>query len=327
MNILVTGGAGYIGSTAAHILIEEGHHVIIFDNLSRGNVRLIHPGSDFVKGDLLSPSDLEFVFGKNSIDAVMHFAAFAEVGESVSDPQKYYMNNVIGSINLFQAMLQNNVSKIIFSSTCATFGEPKKIPIDEEHQQCPSNPYGASKLMIERILDDYDRAFGLKFVCLRYFNAAGSYVRGNIGEMHCPESHLIPNVFKAVLDEKECLRINGSDYPTKDGTCVRDYVHVEDLIRAHTMSLDFLCREHRSEKFNIGSGEGFSVKQIIENVETIIKKPVPFEFGPRRPGDPSTLIASSEKIRTVLGWESTKNLETIVRDAWAWELEMSKLRS
>jgi UDP-glucose 4-epimerase len=319
MKILVTGGAGYIGSTAVYKLIENGHQVVIFDNLSRGNKRLIHKDAIFYQGDLLNQTDLEEVFSNENIEAVMHFAAFAEVGESMENPQLYFTNNTQGSLNLFRSMISHNVLKLIFSSTCATFGEPQTIPINEEHQQKPTNPYGMSKLIIEQVLQEYDRAHGLKSVCLRYFNAAGSYVNGNIGEMHDPESHLIPLVLKTARGIRESISVLGIDYPTTDGTCVRDYIHVEDLIEAHLLSLEFLNKNNKSERFNLGTEKGYSVLEIID----IAKKITGIDFkiinAPRRPGDPSRLIASSAKIKSLLGWQAKKSLEQIIKDAWAWE--------
>lgn len=324
MKILVTGGAGYIGSTAVHMLIEKGHDVLIFDNLSNGNERLIHPDATFIKGDLLNPTDLQNTFKDKGIDAVMHFAAFAEVGESVIHPQKYYFNNVVGSLNLFEAMINNNVLKLIFSSTCATFGQPEKLPITEMTPQLPTNPYGASKLMIERILDDYDKAYNFKSICLRYFNAAGSLTRAKIGEMHNPESHLIPNILKAAIGTKEYIQINGKDYATKDGTCVRDYVHVEDLIEAHILALNYLQNKNKSEKFNLGSEKGFSILEVINTAKEISRSDFSVKEGPRRPGDPAILIAGSDKIRKKLGWQAKKSLDDIINDAWTWEQEVNK---
>jgi UDP-glucose 4-epimerase len=323
MKILVTGGAGYIGSIAVKNLLAQNHEVVIFDNLSTGFERLINKKAKFVKGDLLHPEDLEVVFKNNTIDAVMHFAAFSLVGESVENPQKYFTNNVSGSHNLFEAMLASDVKKIIFSSTAAIFGEPTKIPIEENDPKNPTNPYGETKLEIENMLDAYSLSHGLKSVCLRYFNAAGADPEGNFGEMHNPETHLIPLALKAAKGSRESIKINGTDYPTPDGTCIRDYIHVEDLIDAHLLSLDYLEKENNSERFNLGSENGYSVKEVIAKCQEITEIDFKIEETKRRAGDPTSLVASSQKIQKVLDWKAKYNLEDIIRDAWNWEQKIN----
>lgn len=319
MKILVVGGAGYIGSIAVKNLIQLNNEVIIFDNLSTGNKRLINKGAKFFRGDLLNFNEINQVFKNESIDAVMHFAAFSQVGESVNNPQKYFINNIFGSLNLFKAMMENSVKKIIFSSSAAVFGEPKTVPITEEAEKNPTSPYGITKVMIENILNAYDKAYGLKSVCLRYFNAAGADSQGEFGEMHDPETHLIPLVLKTAKGEREAIKIFGTDYETGDGTCIRDYIHVEDLTNAHLLALDFLNKENKSEKFNLGSEKGYSVREIIEKCKETIGIDFRVEEVERRPGDPAKLIASSEKIKKKLGWKPTKNLDNIIKDAWEWE--------
>ncbi|MFA5871124.1 MAG: UDP-glucose 4-epimerase GalE [Parcubacteria group bacterium] len=319
MKILVVGGAGYIGSIAVKNLLANNHEVVIFDNLSTGFERLINKNAEFIKGDLLNPRDLETVFKSNEIDVVMHFAAYSLVGESVENPQKYFTNNISGSLGLFRAMLASGVKKFIFSSTAAIFGEPEKVPIEENDPKNPTNPYGVSKLAIENILDAYDHAYGLKSICLRYFNAAGADPEGNFGEMHNPETHLIPLALKAAKGTREGIQIYGTDYPTPDGTCVRDYIHVEDLIDAHILALDYLEKENKSERFNLGSENGYSVKEVIAKCQEITGIDFKVEETDRRPGDPPVLVASSQKIRKILGWKAKYSLKDIIRDAWAWE--------
>ncbi|MCD6149713.1 UDP-glucose 4-epimerase GalE [bacterium] len=322
MKILVVGGAGYIGSIAVKNLIRQNYEVVIFDNLSTGNECLINKDAKFFRGDLLDFNEISQVFKNEKIGAVMHFAAFSQVGESVKNPQKYFINNISGSLNLFKAVLENDVKKIIFSSSASIFGEPKTVPIIEEAEKNPTSPYGTTKLMIENILSDYDKAYGLKSVCLRYFNAAGADSEGKFGEMHDPETHLIPLVLKTAKGERDAIKIFGTDYKTKDGTCIRDYIHVEDLISAHISALDFLNKENKSEKFNLGSEKGYSVREIIEKCKKITGINFKVEETERRAGDPAKLIASSEKIKKKLGWKPTKNLDNIVKDAWKWEKKM-----
>lgn len=319
MVILVTGGAGYIGSVAVKQLMKKGHRVLIFDNLSTGHKRLIHQNAVFYKGDLLKMEDIESVFDKEKVDAVMHFAAFSLVGESVLNPQKYFINNICGTLHLLKAMIAHSVLNIIFSSSAAIFGNPNEIPIVEDALQYPTNPYGQSKKMIENILQEYDRAYGVRSVCLRYFNAAGADSEVEFGEMHDPETHLIPVVLKTLKGEKMSVKIFGTNYPTPDGTCLRDYIHVEDLIDAHILSLDFLFQEKRSEEFNLGNERGYSVREIIEQCEKVTGKDIQVEEADRRPGDPAILIASSEKIKKMLKWKPKKDLVAIIQDAWRWE--------
>lgn len=316
MKILVTGGAGYIGSVVTEKILQKNHSVFIFDNLSTGNKKLINKKAVFIKGDLLNGDEIRRVFQKNDIDAVFHFAAFSQAGESVKNPQKYYINNVIGTLNLLNAMRDFNVRKIIFSGSAAIFGQPKKIPIDECAEKNPTNPYGASKLVIEDILDQYDESFGIKFVSLRYFNAAGAVEK--FGEIHDPETHLIPLILKAAK-LKKTVEIFGTDYDTLDGSCVRDYIHVDDLAEAHLLALQFLVKRKKSEKFNLGSEKGFSVIEIIDKCKKITKIDIKTKNSGRRLGDPAILVASSKKIKSILGWKRKKNIDDMIRDAWNWE--------
>ncbi|KER09478.1 MAG: UDP-galactose-4-epimerase [[Candidatus Thermochlorobacteriaceae] bacterium GBChlB] len=321
MKILVTGGAGYIGSHAVQRLLQSGHRVVIFDNLVYGH-RELAQGQELIVGELSDRDALYRLFSEQHFDAVMHFAAYAYVGESVKHPAKYYYNNVVGTLNLLDAMREHNVKKIIFSSTCATYGEPREIPIPETHPQMPINPYGQSKLMVEHILRDYDVAYGLRFVSLRYFNAAGASPEGGIGEDHNPETHLIPLVLDAALGRRKHITIYGTDYDTPDGTCIRDYIHVTDLANAHLLGLEFLHREERSEFFNLGNGNGFSVRDVIEAAKRITGKPIAVIEGDRRAGDPAKLIGSAAKAKALLGWQPRfADLDTIISTAWAWHQE------
>lgn len=318
MNILIVGGAGYIGSHANKLLHQSGLHTIVLDNLSRGHKELVRWGT-FMYGDLENKTLLQDIFRKYSVDAVMHFSAFAYVGESYNNPAIYYQNNVSNTINLLNTMLEYNVKKFIFSSSCAIFGEPQYLPIDEEHPKNPINPYGWSKLMVEKILDDYDRAYGMKYVSLRYFNAAGADPDGEIGEIHQPETHLIPLVIEAALGKKERVEVFGNDYDTKDGTCVRDYIHVSDLADAHYRALDWLIKGNKSEVFNLGNGKGFSVREIIDTVRGHSKTDFKVENISRRPGDPAILIGSSEKAKELLGWNPKfTDINDIIKTAWEW---------
>ncbi|TGK04190.1 UDP-glucose 4-epimerase GalE [Leptospira langatensis] len=312
--ILITGGAGYIGSHMNKYLHKEGVDTVVFDNLSNGHKKAVKWGT-FVQGDLLNKEDLEKVFQENEIEAVIHFAAFAYVGESVLDPQKYYINNLVGTINLLEAMLRHKVRNFIFSSTCATYGAVTQVPIVETNPQSPINPYGWSKLMIERVLEDYSKAYGLKYVALRYFNASGSDL--DIGEEHDPETHLLPIVIENALGKRDQLVVNGDDYNTKDGTAVRDYIHVMDLAQAHYLGLKYLQNGGNSDVFNLGIGTGFSVLEIIQTVEKISGKKLQYKIGPRREGDPAILIADNAKAKKILGWDPKfANIETIVSSAW-----------
>ena len=327
--ILVTGGAGYIGSHCVMALLEQGNEVVVFDNLSTGHKEtiktLIKYGKfDFVLGDLLIPGDLKFLFDNYKIDAVIHFAAFSQVGESVKNPQKYYMNNVCGTINLLSAMLKHNIKKIVFSSTAATYGEPKYIPIDENHPQEPINPYGQTKLMIEKIMDDYDKAYGLKSVRLRYFNVAGADSKNRIGEWHDPETHLIPNILKSTFGGAKTFEMYGDDYDTKDGTCVRDYINVEDLVQAHLLALDYLNNGGETNFFNLGTNDGNTVKEVFGVCEQVTNKTIPVLQKPRREGDPASLVADNTKAKTILKWQSNRTLEESVYTAYNWEINLQK---
>ena len=317
-NILVIGGAGYIGSHTVKMLATQGYNPVVFDNLSKGHKEAV---SDypFELGDLGDKTRLGEVFKKYNIDAVMHFAAFIEVGESVKEPSKYYHNNVAQVLNLLDAMVENNIKYFVFSSTAATFGEPVREKIDETHPQNPINPYGNTKLMVEKMLADFDTAYGLKATALRYFNASGADDSGLIGESHSPETHLIPLVLQAAAGKRPCIKVFGTDYPTPDGTCVRDYVHVNDLARAHILALEKMFRDNQSERFNLCSGSGFSVAELIKEAKQITGIDFKVEIAPRRAGDPAVLVADSAKAQTVLGWKPAYNLTRIIRTAWNWE--------
>lgn len=319
--VLVVGGAGYIGSHIVRQLIKAKHDVIILDDLSTGFSRLVQ-GDQFVKGKLGDSDLLNSLFKKERIDAVMHFAAFSQVGESMRHPLRYYRNNLSETVNLIDAMVDNGVNRFVFSSTAAVYGEPQEIPITETHLCLPTNPYGNTKLAVERLLSDCDTAHGLKFIALRYFNAAGADDSGEIGEMHDPETHLIPNLFRAALGQIDHIQLFGTDYPTQDGTCIRDYVHVNDLAQAHLLALDALLAGSKSNVYNLGNNNGFSVLEVIEKTQTVIGKPIPVKEAPRRQGDPAVLVASAEKIKNELGWQPTyESLETIIDTAWRWHLK------
>jgi UDP-glucose 4-epimerase len=313
MKVLVAGGAGYIGSVCAELLLNEGHAVSIFDNLTEGHRHAIDPRAQFVEGDLAHQESIQSVLAAFQPDAVMHFAANALVGESMQNPSKYFRNNISNGLNLLDAMVATKVNRMVFSSTCATFGPPDRVPIDETVPQRPINPYGESKLAFEKILRWYDEIHGLRFVALRYFNAAGA--SENFGEDHRCETHLIPNVLKVALGRKSCAEIYGTDYETPDGTCVRDYIHILDLARAHILALD----TPKSAFYNLGTGGGSSVKEVVDACRKITGKQIPVEEKARRPGDPPRLIASSERIKKELGWQPEyQNLEAIIRSAWKW---------
>jgi len=318
LNILVIGGCGYIGTHMVKALLAAGQDVVTLDNLSKGNRELL-PGGAFVMGDISDPVVLEQVFSSRRFDAVMHFSAFTEVGESVQDPQKYYLNNLAGTLNLLKAMRRHGVERFIFSSSAAVYGEPAVIPIEESHPCRPTNPYGRTKLMVEDILRDYDRAYGLRFMALRYFNAAGADDSGTIGERHDPESHLIPLVLQVATGERENITIFGTDHDTPDGTCLRDYVHVNDLAAAHLLALKALQDGAPSAAYNLGNSRGISVKEVIETARRVTGHPIPAVEGPRRPGDPAVLVAGSDKARRELGWRPQfETLEVIVETAWQW---------
>ena len=316
--ILVAGGAGYIGSHMVALLVKRGYEVVVADNLRTGHWQSVKGARRLYVGDLRDAAFLNRVFGENHIDGVINFAAFSLVGESVTDPLKYYENNVEGAVSLLSAMRVHGVDKIVFSSTAATYGEPEKQPIEESDRTEPTNPYGATKLAIENMLKWCDRAYGSHYVALRYFNAAGSDTEAGIGEDHDPESHLIPLVMKTALGQRDHIGIYGEDYPTPDGTCVRDYIHVKDLAQAHLLALEYLARGGESDVFNLGSGNGYSVRQIIETARRITGREIRATAEPRRGGDPSILIASNKKAAERLGWHPALGLDQIVSDAWAW---------
>jgi UDP-glucose-4-epimerase GalE len=317
MNILVIGGAGYVGSHAARLLDRAGHDVWIYDNLVYGHRAAALPGK-LIEGDLLDQPKLEAVLAEKKIEAVMHFAAFALVGESVQEPAKYYQNNVVGSIRLLDAMRAAGVKKIVFSSTTATYGAPERVPITEEEPQRPINPYGFTKLVIEQALADYASAYGLGYAALRYFNAAGAGPEGDIGEDHAPESHLIPIVLQVALGQREQITIFGDDYPTPDGTCVRDYVHVDDLAAAHLKALELL-KPGEGLKLNLGTGRGNSVRQVIDACRRATGHPIPEQIGARRAGDPPELVADSRKAQRLLDWKPKyADIDAIVETAWRW---------
>jgi UDP-glucose 4-epimerase len=316
-NILVVGGAGYIGSHTVKHLVENNYNVIVADNLSMGHREAVYT-PHFEIADLMDKNSLDQVFKKYQIDTVIHFAAFIAVGESVENPAKYYRNNVVGTLNLLDVMIENNVKKIVFSSTAAVFGNPKYTPIDEKHITNPINPYGQTKLMIEKIFADYEKAYGLKYIAFRYFNASGCSSDGSIGESHNPETHLIPLVLKAINGERENIKIFGDDYETPDGTCIRDYIHVEDLAVAHRLAVEKI--DEFSGCLNLGTSKGTSVKEIIAIAEKITGKKCPVVIEKRRAGDPAILSAISDKAKEILGWEPIKDMENIIKTAWNWEL-------
>lgn len=321
--ILIVGGAGYIGSHLNKEISKKGYKTVVFDNLSYGYEKFVKWGI-FERGDLGDIEDIRKVFKKYRIEAVMHFAAFTYVGESVEDPQKYYMNNVKNTLNLLQVMLEENVKYFVFSSTCATYGNPARIPITENHPQNPINPYGKSKLIVEEILKDYSDAYGLKYASLRYFNAAGADPDCEIGEMHDPETHLIPLVLDAASSKREDIKIFGTDYDTSDGTCIRDYIHVTDLADAHILALEYLQKGGKSDIFNLGNGNGFSVKEVIETAREITGKPIKEVEVERRPGDPPVLIGSSKKAMEILKWKPKyHDLSRIIETAWKWHKKVN----
>ncbi len=328
--ILVTGGAGYIGSHCVLALLESGFDVCVFDNLSTGHKLTVKTLENinsskllFIEGDLRNYEEINSVFS-NKIDSVIHFAAYSQVNESMKDPGKYYRNNVLGTLNLLDAMRENNIKKIVFSSTAATYGEPVRIPIDENHPQNPINPYGQTKLMIEHIMEDYDKAYGIKSVRLRYFNVAGADCKCRIGEWHDTETHLIPNILKSTFKQTEAFKIFGTDYPTKDGTCVRDYINVEDLAQAHILALEYLINGGKTNYFNLGTNEGNSVKEVFDTCEKILGMDIPLEIKERRDGDPASLIADNKKAKSILKWQPKKTLEDSIKSAYNWEKYLQK---
>ena len=320
MHVLICGGAGYIGSHMAKRLALRGFRVTVLDNLSTGHREAVRWGR-LIEADLLESESLEPVFAETRFDAVMHFCARSLVGESMARPYDYYANNVTGTLNLLQAMQRHGVDRLVFSSTAAVFGEPVSERIDEDHPRHPINPYGASKLMVERILEDAATAYGLRSVSLRYFNAAGASPDGDIGESHEPETHLIPSILRAALRTGPALKLFGDDYPTPDGTCVRDYVHVDDLAQAHELSLDYLDAHPGAHAFNLGNGQGFSVREVIAAAQRVTGHEITCETVPRRSGDPAVLVASSDRARTQLGWKPAyTTLDPIIESAWHWHL-------
>lgn len=319
MAILVLGGAGYIGSHTVYELIEAGRDVVVADNLITGFQAAVHPRARFYQIDLRDRGQLDELFEKEDIEGVIHFAAFSQVGESMTKPLKYYENNLWGTTVLLQSMVAHNVDKIVFSSTAATYGEPERVPILESDKTQPTNCYGETKLAMEKLMRWTGIAHPLRYVALRYFNACGAHPSGKIGEAHDPETHLIPLILQVPLGKREKVSIYGDDYPTKDGTCVRDYIHVSDLAQAHILALDYLMRGGESDVFNLGNGVGFTVKEVIDVARSVTGHAIPAEMVPRRAGDPAQLVASSEKAKTVLGWNPQyDHLETIVASAWNW---------
>lgn len=316
--ILVAGGAGYIGSHMVALLVKRGYEVVVADNLRTGHWQAVKGARKMYVGDLRDGAFLHQIFTENKIDGVINFAAFSLVGESVTNPLKYYGNNVEGAVSLLSAMQAHGVDKIVFSSTAAAYGEPEKQPIEEGDRTEPTNPYGATKLAIENMLKWCDYAYNIRYVALRYFNAAGSDTEAGIGEDHNPESHLIPLVMKTALGQRDHIGIFGEDYPTPDGTCVRDYIHVKDLAEAHLLALEYLERGGNSDVFNLGNGAGYSVREIIETARRITGKEIKAVVEPRRGGDPSVLIASNKKAAEILGWKPVLGLDQIISDAWAW---------
>lgn len=319
MSYIVLGGAGYIGSHAVNKLIENNYDVIVVDNLQSGHEEAINSKAKFYKGDIRDKNFLSNVFKKENIDGVFHFAANSIVGESMKEPLMYFNNNVYGMQILLEVMNEHNVNKIVFSSTAATYGEPKQVPITEDMETCPTNTYGETKLVMEKMMKWCDKAYGMKYVALRYFNVAGAEDDGSIGEDHNPETHLIPIVLQTALGKRDHITIFGDDYDTEDGTCVRDYVHVVDLVEAHILAMKYLTDGGESNTFNLGSSQGFSVKEIVETARKVTDKDIKAIIGERRAGDPSKLIASSDKARKMLGWNPIRtNIENIIKDAWLW---------
>lgn len=319
MTILVLGGAGYIGSHTVYELIDRGEDVVIVDNLETGYKEAVHPKARFYQGDIRNRSFIDSVFDKEKIDAVIHFAANSLVGESMVNPLKYYDNNLCGTKVLLESMVAHNIDKIVFSSTAATYGEPERVPILETDKTEPTNTYGETKLSMEKMFKWTGKAHGLRFVSLRYFNACGAHKSGEIGEAHNPESHLIPLILQVPNKQRASISIFGDDYNTKDGTCIRDYIHVTDLAQAHILAVEYLMKGNESNIFNLGNGVGFTVKEVIETARKVTGDPIKAEIVPRRAGDPAVLIASSEKAKSVLGWKPEHaDLEEIIASAWKW---------
>ncbi|HJG21907.1 UDP-glucose 4-epimerase GalE [Enterococcus durans] len=321
MSILVLGGAGYIGSHAVDQLINKGYEVIVVDNLLTGHKAAVHPDARFYEGDIRDKTFLKSVFEKETIEGVLHFAASSLVGESVEKPLKYFNNNVYGMQVLLEVMHEFDVKNIVFSSTAATYGEPKEFPITESTPTNPKNPYGESKLMMEKMMKWCDNAYGMRYVALRYFNVAGAKSDASIGEDHTPETHLVPIILQVALGQRESLAIYGDDYDTPDGTCVRDYVQVEDLIAAHILALEYLKAGNESNFFNLGSNQGYSVQEMLEAAREVTGKEIPAKIAPRRAGDPSRLVASSAKAQAILGWKPKfTDVKEIIKTAWEWHV-------
>lgn len=318
MTVLITGGAGYIGSHTVRYFLDQGKEVVVVDNLQSGHKASI-PDENFYKVDLRDKEEMDKIFKKHDIEGVIHFAANSLVGESMTKPYEYYHNNVYGMLCLLDVMRNNKVDKIVFSSTAATYGEPERTPILEEDITNPTNTYGETKLAMEKMMKWFDEAYGTKYISLRYFNAAGAHESGRIGEVHDPETHLIPLILQVALGKRDKIYIFGEDYPTEDGTCVRDYIHVMDLASAHYLALEYLLEGNNSEIFNLGNGNGYSVKEVIDTARKVTNHPIPAEVGKRRAGDPAVLVASSIKAKEVLNWKPKyESLEKIVEDAWNW---------
>lgn len=325
MSILVLGGAGYIGSHTVYELIDQGKDVIIIDNLETGYEKAVHPKAKFFQGDIRDRAFLDKVFQAESIDAIIHFAANSLVGESMTNPLKYYDNNLCGTKVLLEAMVAHDIKRIVFSSTAATYGEPERIPILESDKTEPTNAYGETKLSMEKMFKWSDLAYGIKYVSLRYFNACGAHISGTIGEAHNPESHLIPLILQVANQQREHISIFGDDYDTKDGTCIRDYIHVTDLASAHILAVQYLLAGNDSDIFNLGNGVGFTVNEVIESARKVTNHPIPAVVSPRRAGDPAQLIASSEKAKTILKWNPAHaDLDEIISTAWTWHKEHPK---
>ncbi len=319
MAILVLGGAGYIGSHTVAALCEAGRDVVVVDNLETGHKEAVHPDAKFYQGDISDHDFISGVFRKENISSVIHFAAYSLVGESVEKPLKYYENNLCKTRDFLAAMVENGVDKIVFSSTAATYGEPERVPILETDRTEPTNPYGETKLAMEKMFKWTANAYGIRYVSLRYFNASGAHTSGYIGEAHSPESHLIPLILQVPNGQREFISVFGNDYPTPDGTCIRDYIHVTDLAMAHILAVDYLEKGGESDIFNLGNGVGFSVKEVIETARKVTGHPIPAKEVARRAGDPAQLIASSEKAKRVLGWNPRQDsLEEIISTAWKW---------
>ena len=321
MSVLVTGGAGYIGSHAVKVLLSKGYDVVVVDNLETGHKEAVDSKAKLYIGDIADDKLMDKVFKENDIVGVIHFAAYSLVGESMTNPHKYYENNVSKTNHMLESMVRNNVKNLVFSSTAATYGEPERVPILETDKQVPTNVYGQTKLSMEQMIAWYGKIHGLKHVALRYFNVAGAMEDGSIGEAHNPETHLIPIILQVANNKREKLNVFGDDYPTKDGTCIRDYIHVLDLCDAHVLALEYLINGNPSDVFNLGSGEGFSVLEMVNAARKVTTHPIPLQIAARRAGDPAVLIASSSKAKQLLKWNPIReDIEVMIKDAWTWEL-------